>query len=412
MIKEYYTTKYKETALNIVQSQIDSFRDKDITRTGLRVYDNGLIGVAGKLGRFDEKELEAEAIEALKLNIPYPYELSSDRHEEVVFDPAIPQGKDFINEIEHILSHLREKHGNLIFSGKAAIAEPSVLLKNEKDLDLYYKDKYLTLDFTYKEKSSANIIDGAVSYFGRKYERNMILNLWDNILNAYQNIVSLPSDGIYPVIFLESDKTPVTKLMMDLYGIAFGSGTSLLSDKKGKKAFNEEFTFYQYSDPVENIGSPFFDAEGVVNKDYRYALIEKGIVITPFTDKKTSKMFNLPLTGSSGCPYDGVPSLGLGGLKIKESDKTVKEILKGQHGIYVMMTAGGDFTPNGDFGAPLQLAFLFDGEKFIGRLPELNISSNIFDMFGKNYRGLSCDTILPGLSTDRFLVMDMNVSKI
>lgn len=34
------------------------------------------------------------------------------------------------------------------------------------------------------------------------------------------------------------------------------------------------------------MNSPFFDAEGVVNNEYRYALIEKGVINTPYTDKK------------------------------------------------------------------------------------------------------------------------------
>lgn len=133
--------------------------------------------------------------------------------------------------------------------------------------------------------------------------------------------------------------------------------------------------------------------------------------MTPYTDKKTAKKYNLDLTGAATSEYDGVPTLGIPELKIKESEKTAKELLGGEMGIFVLMASGGDFTPEGNFGTPVQLAFLFDGEKFVGRLPELNVSSNVFDMFGNSFRGVSKNTISPVLNS-RFLIMDMKVSEI
>jgi hypothetical protein len=43
MIKEFVTIKSKETAIKIQSSKIDAIRVKDITKKGVRVYDNGLI---------------------------------------------------------------------------------------------------------------------------------------------------------------------------------------------------------------------------------------------------------------------------------------------------------------------------------------------------------------------------------
>ena len=99
MIKETYIIKRKESALNVVQTTIESVRNKDITRTGLRVYDNGLIGVAGKIGKADEDKLEADATEALKQKISYPYELAGDNNLNLTFDCDIKNSKDFTPKI-------------------------------------------------------------------------------------------------------------------------------------------------------------------------------------------------------------------------------------------------------------------------------------------------------------------------
>jgi PmbA protein len=39
--------------------------------------------------------------------------------------------------------------------------------------------------------------------------------------------------------------------------------------------------------------------------------------------------------------------------------------------------------------------FLFNGERFVGRLPELNLTSNVFDMFGDSFVGVSRDSLNP-----------------
>lgn len=96
---------------------------------------------------------------------------------------------------------------------------------------------------------------------------------------------------------------------------------------------------------------------------------------------------------------------------MKESDKTLEELLEGRKGIFVLVASGGDFTPDGNFATPVQLPFLFDGKKFIGRLPELNISSNLFDMFGKDFIGVGKDN-LTSLGPSRAVIMEMEVSKI
>ena len=44
--KRKYIKKLEEISINIVQSNIESIRKKNITKTGFRVYENGFIGIA------------------------------------------------------------------------------------------------------------------------------------------------------------------------------------------------------------------------------------------------------------------------------------------------------------------------------------------------------------------------------
>lgn len=408
MNKEKYTSRVTETTVSIVQTQVESVKKKDISRTGLRIYKDGAIGVSGAIGRFNEQELEQRALDALGLEIPYAYTLSSDRKQALDLSSQILTEQQLLEETEEILADLRKNQPGFSFSHKAKLLDYKVGLENDKGLDLAFSDSHISIELVFKEKASSNIMDGFVGYDGRSYDRNEFLRLVHDICNAYNNRIDLPA-GNLPVLFADNEGLIFRKLATELHGQRFATGSSLLSGKTGEALFNPAFTLYQTRNSEETFG-PFFDAEGTVNEGFEYALIKEGRLAAPYTDKKVSSLYNLPLTGSAASDYDGVPRLGLSGLRVQESTKTTRELLGGGPGIYVLVASGGDFTTSGDFATPVQLAMLYDGEKFIGRLPELKISSNLFDMFGKGFVGVGKDRFFP-LSPTRNIVMDMKVEK-
>ena len=50
---------------------------------------------------------------------------------------------------------------------------------------------------------------------------------------------------------------------------------------------------------------------------------------------------------------------------------------------------GGGFSDTGEYAMPVQMSYLTDGEKILGRLPPFTMRSNLFDMFGKDFIGVS-----------------------
>ena len=146
--------------------------------------------------------------------------------------------------------------------------------------------------------------------------------------------------------------------------------------------------------------------EGTVSEDDRVNLIDQGVIKYAYTDKKNAAAFSLPLTGAAGGKYDDVPGLNSPSLRIANTNKSLKELLGGQLAVLAKITSGGDYTNSGDYATPVQDAYLTDGERILGRLPELTVTSNIFDMFGKDYIGCSNDK--PFMSSPA-LVMKMKV---
>ena len=72
-MRETYRQRKNESTLRIVEGKVYSVRQKDITKTGCRIYKDGFMGVAGTLGEASE-ETWAEAEKNLGLKVSYPFE--------------------------------------------------------------------------------------------------------------------------------------------------------------------------------------------------------------------------------------------------------------------------------------------------------------------------------------------------
>ena len=58
---------------------------------------------------------------------------------------------------------------------------------------------------------------------------------------------------------------------------------------------------------------------------------------------------------------------------------------------------------------PIHTALLTDGEKILGRLPPFTIKSNMFDMFGKDFIGVSK---YEKLFNDKVILMKMEKGEV
>lgn len=385
MKTEFITIRKNETAVKIVGTKVNAVRIKDIIKKGARVYENGEIGVSGAVGDIPEKDLIEKAIENLSTQIEYPYDLETNLKDHRKYSNFSMSGEELLKLTEEILEKLKNNYDKFLFSETISVKETIVKMKNSEGLDLEYIDAWFELGLILKEKSSANLFDGLIQYFGRSFDKQ---NFWDfnkGYLNAYSKQVKLPEGEKIPVFILE-DSELNGFLNKSLNGERYANGSSLLSGKLNEQLFNKKITFGQNFDSGMTF-EPFFDNEGTILKNDRLPLIQSGKLIRVFTDKKTAATYDLPHTGAADGAYDGVPNLSVTTLKFETDSKNIKAALNGTPGIFVIVSAGGDFTPDGSFAAPVQVGFLFDGESLIARLPEFTMRSTLLEMLGNDYIG-------------------------
>ena len=169
-------------------------------------------------------------------------------------------------------------------------------------------------------------------------------------------------------------------------GEMYVSGASLLSGKLGEKVFSDKLSFRDDMNPETHNGVCFFDDEGKVADGLRPTLIENGKLTGLLTTKKSADQFGLSELGTATAAYDGVPTLAFHSFWLDPTAKTLAELVPGK-AVFAVLASGGDMTPDGHFATPVQMAYLLEDGKLVGRLPELNVSGDFFDLLGKDYIG-------------------------
>ncbi|GAB4275645.1 MAG: hypothetical protein Kow0029_17020 [Candidatus Rifleibacteriota bacterium] len=406
-MKEIVRQRVRQTSLSIVKNSIQAIRKKDITKTGCRLLENGKISIAGGLGKVCEEELFEKAREFIADAADYPVEPSENLRHKTEFKNFGISDANLCERIQTILDRARERHPNFFLSNKVNLTSYDYSISNENGLDLSYYDCFVTLSFLIKENTSTGIMDTFFGVTERNLDVEKVVSAIDHIINAYENKLELPDEKL-PVVI---DQSHLTRLFLrDLNGKIMGNGASLFQNQIGEKVFSDNFTLKIANDPEETF-SPAFDAEGVIAEPYLGILIENGLIKRPYTDKRTAKQFDFENTGCASGAYDSVPSLGTCMLEIAHSGKTLQELLNGRKGVLVAIASGGDFTAEGKYATPVQVSYLTDGEKLLGRLPEITISGSIFDFFGKNFIGISSDKIYEA-GNERLAVVGLDIKKL
>ncbi len=407
MIREKVSQCVKQTSLSIVQNEIQAVRRKNISKTGCRVIDAGKIGVAGGLGEVDSEKLYERARQHLTYGIEYDVAPSLGLKHHTKLDSMNISDIDLCQRIEGLLKRLRHLHPEFAISNKVNLSQVHLGLENDQGLSLEHDDSYVSLSFLLKRQGSTGIMDSFFGLVDRQLEEARVEAAVSEIIAAYNNLLPMPAENL-PVIIGQGTLTRL--FQRDLNGKMVGNRASLFQNQLGQKVFSEKFSLGIVNDPVETY-SPAFDMEGVVTPDSLKWLIKEGVILRPYTDKKTAVRYNFENTGCADGNYDSVPSLGGANVEIAHSGQTLEQLLHGGKGLMIQMASGGDFTPDGNFASPVQVAFLTDGRKLLGRVPELTIKGSIFDFFGRDFIGVTSDKIYIN-GNDRMLVTRLATTRL
>lgn len=404
METEFLKQTTRSVTLNVTGGKIDSFREQEETTGTVRAYENGCIGVAGCLGGAREAALTAKAKEALASGIPYPCKLEGALEKEDLHEAEILPVPELIPTMQAFLNQLGERCPKFAFSNKISLNYQRCEYRNSLGRRLASSGWNMSIGLTIQNRGSGNLFDNYLGWSGNQFDPEDILSRFQEQYDAFY----VPADlepGRYPVILSAADLFGT--FLQSFVGELYAAGASLLSGKLGEKAFSDKLSLRADMNPDTHPGCCFFDDEGCIAPDLRPTLIEKGVLKGLLTTKKSADQYGLPNLGTAIGAYDGVPGLGFHRFYADPTAAHLRELAPGK-AVYVVLASGGDTTPDGHFATPVQMAYLMENGKLVGRLPELNIGGNFFDLLGKDFLGAVQDEPMHG---DLLCAVTMDVTK-
>lgn len=404
MENEKIVNKISEYSVNIAGGKVESLRIMEDMKTVVRVYDGGNVGIAGRIGEGDDAALEAEAKEKLAQKISYPCNLPEGKKRQEKAAKTVIPAKDFVRTVKKLISRLNAAYPDFIFSNKINMTEYGSNYSNSRKSEYGYTGSALDIMLVIKAKNSANIMDLDYGASRNFYDEDKIVEDIGKLLDAYNKQVEMPED--VPVII---SYAIMQYALPELFAEKYMSGSSLFNGMLGEKKFDVKVNIYTDRAPDNENCIPFFDSEGTVSEGDRFYFVKDGVISGLATYKRSAENFNLPLSGGAYAEFDGVPMTSFQGVKVGFVGGELKDIVKGK-AIYVACNSGGDMTPDGNLGIPVQLAYLYEDGKLLGKLPEFTLSANIFDVLGKDFKGCALNDVF-SYSKENVLITKFKINK-
>ena len=367
-------------SIQVVAGKVESSRNKNISKKGVRLFENNKIYTTSFVGDIADEDLVKKAQASKSVGIPYDYDLPNYQDKKVVDEESFQGPLNTIQEkIELTNDYLAKFSNEFIFNGKFTRSYYTLSLKNDEGRILQKKYGINEWYYIFKKVGSANLMDGYIEEVAKTSNLEDVFSKNIPYLDVFKNELKFQS-GKYPVLFVENSELTY-KLSESLRVDKYFEGTALFSGKLNEKIFNKDFSLYDVNYSPDHGVYRQFDEEGTVRKISKLPLIENGVFKNVIADLRNAKKYGVEVTGNGSRNFDSSTSLSFNRLVIGGGKRSTQEILKClDNCVVVFMASGGDFTDKGDFSTPLQLAYLVQKGDIIGRLPQLTVKTTTNEM--------------------------------
>lgn len=215
-----------------------------------------------------------------------------------------------------------------------------------------------------------------------------------------------------PVLFSPSGALALAlPLMLGVNGRNVFTGVSPLAGRVGEKLFDEKITVVDDATLDGRFSSAPCDDEGVPHQ--RNVLVEHGVLRGFLYDLKTAAQSRVESTGNGSRELFSPPSPSPTNLIVAPGDAPVAEMIGGiEDGLLVddVLGLGQGNIISGAFSNPLSLAYKIKGGEITGRVKNLSIAGNVYDLL-KDVAAVSRETqwVYGRMSLPYVLIPEMKV---
>ena len=415
---EILNLQNEKTTIEYEANQLKNCAVAETKGTAVRVIRNGRLGFAASSDDTAMEKLAANALESAAYGDKAPFSFPEPEPAPIVrtFDKAVAElpiarlveiGQEML---DLILPADPSARCNIILERSLISAN----IRNQKGLDVAFKTSPLSLGLEIDRVEGDDVLILYDQLGTTVWEKDYLAfarRLVEKLKMA--RIITSIKPGKMPVLFAPSGALALgLPLSEGLNGKAVYKGTSPMAGKIGEKLFDEKITIIDDGTIDGKFASASYDDEGVPH--HRNVLVEKGVLKSFFYDLKTAAQSGVKSTGNAARGLFNPPEPSLTNFVIQPGQTPLKDILAGMdEGIIVedLLGIGQGNTISGAFSNPLALAFKVEKGEIVGRVKDLSIAGNIYDLL-MNVTAVSKEAqwVYNTVHAPYILISEMNVA--
>ena len=415
---EVLSLQNEKTTVEYEANQLKTCTVAETKGTAVRVIRNGQLGFSASTDETVINKLAANALESAAYGDKAPFSFPDPKPGPAVrtFDKAVADlpiarlvemGKEILDLVLRVEPDARCNIGL-----ERSIVTASI--RNQKGLDVSFQTSPLSLGLEIDRIEGDDVLI-LYDQFGATVWDNDYLDFARNLVEKLKKARTITSiqPGKMPVLFAPTGTLALgLPLSQGLNGKEVYKGTSPIKDKIGEKLFDEKITIIDDGTIDGKFASASYDDEGVPRR--RNVLVEKGVLKGFVYDLKTAAQSGVESTGNASRGLFNPPEPSFTNFVIQPGQTPLKDILSGiDEGIIVedLLGIGQGNIISGAFSNPLALAFKIEKGEIVGRVKDLSIAGNIYDLL-KNVAAVSKEAqwVYNTFYAPYILIPEMNVA--
>lgn len=384
---EVLSLQNEKTTVEYEANQLKTCTVAETKGTAVRVIRKGQLGFSASTDATNMDKLAANALESAAYGDPAPFSFADPKPAAVVrtYDKAIAElpiarlveiGKEILDLILPVDPAVR---CNVSLERSLALAN----IQNQKGLDVSYQTSPLSLGIEIDRIEGDDVLILFDQFGTTVWEKDYLAfarRLVEQLKLARKLTTIKP--GKMPVLFSPVGSLALAlPLSQALNGKEVYKGTSPIREKVGEKLFDEKISVVDDGTIDGKFASASYDDEGVPHR--RNVLVENGVLKGFIYDLKTAAQSGVESTGNASRGLFSPPDPSFTNIILQPGQTPLKDMIAGiKEGILVegLLGLGQGNIISGAFSNPLALAFKIEKGEIVGRVKDLSIAGNIYDL--------------------------------
>ncbi len=402
---ETYATSSDGLEVRFVSGKVKGASARESSGVAARAIRGGRLGFAGArdpsprgLERLCEHVEDALGVgDASDLALPGPGPAPADEAALGAWDDATAGlgVADLVALGEAVLGPLRARFPGVVFDASVRRSVVHARLRNHAGVDVTWRATAVSVGVEANRTREDDVLltwESAATPGRAALDPAAVVEAVARRLAWAERTVQAPS-GRLPVLFTPAGGVLLwSPLLQALGGKTVMLGTSPLRERVGERVLDPRVRLVDDGLRPGALGSSPFDDEGTPRATR--ALIDGGTLTGFVHDLETARATGQAPTGNGERPgVLGRPGPGFGHVAVDGGDRPWEDLLRSiDRGLLVHTVTGmgqGNTLP-GTFSNPLDLAYLVEGGQVVGRVKDVSIAGNVYDLLGPEHlAGLS-----------------------